>query len=128
MKKTTSTPKDTDEYISLFPAETQALLKTLRAIIKKAAPDAVEVISYQMPAYKLFGMLVYFAAYQHHIGFYPGSSGVVAFAEDLNSYKTSKGTVQFPLNKPLPIDLITKMVLYRAHENIQKAEVKKKKK
>ena len=123
-----STPKNIDEYIAAFPATTQALLEVLRATIKSAAPDAVEAISYQMPAFKLFGMLVYFAAYQHHIGFYPGASGVVAFAEDLKDYKTSKGTVQFPLNKALPIDLITKIVQFRATENTQKAEVKKKKK
>ena len=123
-----STPKNIDEYIAAFPATTQALLEVLRATIKSAAPDAVEVISYQMPAYKLFGMLVYFAAYQHHIGFYPGASGVVACAEDLKDYKTSKGTVQFPLDKALPIDLITKIVQFRVTENTQKAEGKKKKK
>ena len=123
-----STPKNIDEYIATFPAGTRALLEVLRATIKSAAPDAVEVISYQMPAYKLFGMLVYFAAYQHHIGFYPGASGVVACAEDLKDYKTSKGTVQFPLDKALPIDLITKIVQFRVTENTQKAEGKKKKK
>lgn len=126
MKKTTSTPKDTDEYTSLFPAETQALLKTLRAIIKKAAPNAVEGISYQMPVFKLFGNLVYFAGYQHHIGFYPGASGVAAFEQELKGYKTSKGTVQFPLDKALPTDIITKIVLFRVTENTLKAEAKKK--
>ena len=83
MKTNVAVPKNTVEYIATFPATTQALFEVLRATIKSAAPDAVEVISYQMPAYKLFGMLVYFAAYEHHIGFYPGASGVVAFAEDL---------------------------------------------
>jgi uncharacterized protein YdhG (YjbR/CyaY superfamily) len=126
MKTTVAVPKNIDEYITTFPAETQTLLETLRAIIKKVAPDAVEVISYQMPAFKLFGMLVYFAAYQHHIGFYPGASCVVAFAEDLKNYKTSKGTVQFPLDKALPIDIIAKMVQFRVIENTQKAEAKKK--
>ena len=128
MKTNIAAPKNIDEYIAAFPATTQALLEVLRATIKSAAPDAVEAISYQMPAFKLFGMLVYFAAYQHHIGFYPGASGVVAFAEDLKDYKTSKGTVQFPLNKALPINLITKMVQFIVTENTQKAEVKKKKK
>jgi uncharacterized protein YdhG (YjbR/CyaY superfamily) len=128
MEIPSSTPKNIDEYIATFPAGTSSLLEVLRATIKSAAPDAVEVISYQMPAYKLFGMLVYFAAYEHHIGFYPGASGVVAFAEDLKGYKTSKGTVQFPLNKALPIDLITKMVQFRTTENTQKVEGKKKKK
>lgn len=128
MKTNVAAPKNIDEYIATFPATTQALLEVLRATIKSAVPDAVEVISYQMPAYKLFGMLVYFAAYQHHIGFYPSSSGVVAFAEDLKGYKTSKGTVQFSLDKALPIDLITKIVQFRATENTQKAEAKKKKK
>ena len=128
MKTNVAVPKNIDEYIAAFPAETQALLKVLRATIKSAAPDAVEAISYQMPAFKLFGMLVYFAAYQYHIGFYPGASGVMAFAEDLKGYKTSKGTVQFPLDKALPIDLISKIVQFRATENTQKAEAKKKKK
>jgi uncharacterized protein YdhG (YjbR/CyaY superfamily) len=128
MKTNVAAPKNIDEYIATFPATIQALLEVLKATIKSAAPAAVEVISYQMPAYKLFGMLVYFAAYKHHIGFYPGASGVVAFAEDLKDYKTSKGSVQFPLNKTLPIDLITKIVQFRVTENTQKAEVKKKKK
>jgi len=128
MKTNIAAPKNIDEYIATFPAGTRTLLEVLRATVKSAAPDAVEAISYQMPAFKLFGMLVYFAAYQHHIGFYPGASGVVAFAEDLKGYKTSKGTVQFPLDKALPIDLITKIVQFRVTENTQKAEVKKKKK
>lgn len=126
MKTTVAAPKNINEYIATFPAETQALLEVLRATIKSAAPDAVEMISYQMPAFKLFGMLVYFAAYQHHIGFYPGASGVVAFTEDLKGYKTSKGTVQFPLDKALPMDIITKIVQFRVTENTQKAEAKKK--
>ena len=121
-----TSPRNIDEYIATFPAETQALLGVLRATIQSAAPDAVEVISYQMPAFKLCGILVYFAAYQHHIGFYPGASGIVAFDQDLKGYKTSKGTVQFPLDKALPIDLITKIVRFRVTENTQKAEVKKK--
>lgn len=128
MKTTVAASKNIDEYIATFSATTQALLKVLRATIKKVAPDAVEVISYQMPAFKLCGMLVYFAAYQHHIGFYPGASSVMAFVDDLKDYKTSKGTVQFSLDKALPIDLITRMVQFKVTENTLKAEAKKKKK
>ena len=120
-------PKDTDQYISGFPLEIQGKLEELRATIKKAAPLAEEVISYGMPAYKLDGMLVYFAAYAKHIGLYPTPSGMESFEKELASYKTGKGTAQFPLDKPLPLDLITKIVEYRMEENKQKAELKRKK-
>ncbi len=119
-------PIDIDEYIASFPKEIQKLLKQLRATIKKAAPQANEVISYGMPAYKLNGMLLYFGAHKNHIGFYPFSSAIMAFKKELPIYKGAKGTVQFPLDKPLPLRLIKKMVKFRVTENLQKAEMKKK--
>ncbi len=121
------TYKSIDEYISNFPPEVQEILKRLRKVIKEAAPDAEEKISYQMPAFVLHGNLVYFAAYKNHIGFYPTSSGVDAFKHELSEYKTSKGTVQFPIKKSLPYELISKIVKFRVIENIKKAEEKLKK-
>lgn len=122
------TYKSIDEYISNFPPEVQEILKNLRKVIKESAPDADEKISYQMPAFALHGNLVYFAAYKNHIGFYPTSSGIDAFKHELLEYKTSKGTVQFPIKKPLPYELISKIVKFRVAENIKKAEEKFKKK
>ena len=113
-----------DEYIAGFPKETQKLLKQLRTTIMKAVPEAKEVISYQMPAYNFYGKLVYFAGYEKHIGFYPTPSGIEKFKKDLADYSTSKGTVQFPLDKPLPIELITKITIFRAKENVQASELK----
>jgi uncharacterized protein YdhG (YjbR/CyaY superfamily) len=115
---------DIDKYISSFPGNTQVLLKVLRATIRKAAPDAEEVISYQMPAYKFHGMLVYFAGHKNHIGFYPGTSGIEAFKKELTDYKWSKGTIQFPLDKELPLDLISRIVIYRITGNLIKAQLK----
>ncbi|HEX5154168.1 MAG TPA: DUF1801 domain-containing protein [Parafilimonas sp.] len=105
--------KDTDEYISVFPEATQKILQQLRNTIKKAAPKAVEVISYNMPAFKQNTVLVYFAGYDKHIGFYPTPSALDAFKEEIAVYKNSKGAVQFPLNERLPLALITKMVKFR---------------
>ena len=116
---------DVDRYISGFPENVRELLGQLRHIIREAAPDAEEVISYQMPAYKLYGMLVYFAGYKNHIGFYPTSSGITAFRQELSAYKGAKGTVQFPLDKPLPLDIIKKIVAFRIAENLQKKESKR---
>lgn len=116
-----------DEYIASQSLHNQVLLSELREIIKSAAPDALEIISYQMPAYKQDGMLVYFAGYAKHIGFYPGSAGVTSFFEETKNYKTSKGTIQFPIDKPLPKDLIEKIVKFRIEENRKKAEEKKNK-
>lgn len=113
-------PNSVKEYIESFPKATQTLLKQIRAAIKKAAPLAEEIISYQMPAYKNNGMLVYFAAYKTHIGFYPTASGIAAFKKELAIYKTSKGAVQFPIDAKLPLDLITKIVKYRVKENSEK--------
>ncbi len=117
---------DINGYIASFPLETQILLEQVRATIKEAAPDASEVISYQMPAFKLNGLLVWYAAYARHIGFYPGASGIAAFKTELSVYKGAKGSVQFPLDKPLPLDLITEIIKYRVNENMLKAKTKKK--
>ena len=117
--------KDIDEYISRFPVEVQAMLEKIRATIKKAAPDAQETISYQMPAFSLNGPLVYFGAYKNHIGFYATGSGNENFKKELSAYEGSKGTVRFRLDQPIPYDLITKMVMFRVKENLEKAELKK---
>jgi len=113
-------PKDVDTYIASFPTETQKLLTLIRETIKVAAPDAIECISYQMPAYKLNGILVYFAGYTKHVGFYPCASGIANFKEEISRYKNAKGSVQFPLNKPLPLELITTIVKFRVKENNNK--------
>lgn len=113
-----------DEYIATFPKDVQKILKRLRATIKTAAPEAEETISYQIPTFTLKGNLVHFAAYKNHIGFYPGASGIKTFAQELSNYQTSKGTVQFPLQDPLPLELIANIVKFRAVENLQLAELK----
>ena len=117
---------DVDEYIAGFPKDTQKMLKQLRETIIKAAPGAEELISYQMPAYKYHGALVYFAGYKNHIGFYPTASGIEAFKKELSVYKGAKGSVQFPLDKPLPLQLISKIVKFRMKENLETASVKAK--
>lgn len=106
------------EYIAAFPLETQKLLTEIREIIAKAAPDATEKISYAMPTFYLKGNLVHFAGYKNHIGFYPAASGITAFQKELSVYKNSKGAVQFPLDKPLPQDLISRIVKFRVEENL----------
>jgi uncharacterized protein YdhG (YjbR/CyaY superfamily) len=116
-----------EEYISTFPAKTQTALKKMRKTIKSAAPKADEIISYNMPAYKLNGMLVYFAGYEKHIGFYAIPSGIKAFANELKGYKVSKGTVQFPLTEPIPEDLVARMVKFRVKENEERAKTQEKK-
>src|SRR5450755_3561783 len=105
--KTRTVAKDVDTYIAGFPKDTQKLLEQLRAAIIKAAPGAEEVISYNMPAYKQNGMLAFFAAYEKHIGFYPTGSGIIAFKKEIAIYKNSKGAVQFPIGKPLPLSFIS---------------------
>ena len=116
-----------DEYISLFPKNIQEILEKIRHTIKKSAPQAEETISYQMPAFKLNGNLVYFAAFKDHIGFFPTSSGVAAFKKELSKYATSKGTIRFPLDKPIPFDLVRKIVQFRVQENLAKGKNKSKK-
>jgi uncharacterized protein YdhG (YjbR/CyaY superfamily) len=113
-----------DEYIANFPEEVQKILGELRSVIKAAAPDAEERISYQIPTFTLKGNLVHFAAYKKHIGFYPTSSGIWAFKHDLSIYEGGKGTVQFPIDKPLPFELISKIVKFRVAENLKNAKIK----
>jgi len=113
-----------DGYISGFPEDVQRKLQELRAAIKAAAPGAAEKISYQIPAFTFNGNLVYFAAYKKHIGFYPTSSGVRAFKRELSAYEVSKGTVRFPLDKPLPLKLIGRIVKFRVAENLKNAALK----
>lgn len=120
--------KSIDEYIATFPEEVQAILQEMRATIQAAAPEATEKISYQMPTFFLKGNLVYFGAHKNHIGFYPAPRGIEAFKDELSKYKGSKGTVQFPFDEPLPVDLIRRIVKFRAAENLEKAEAKSRKK
>jgi uncharacterized protein YdhG (YjbR/CyaY superfamily) len=117
-----STAKSIDEYIAEFPPETQRVLEELRALIKASAPDATETICYAMPTFDLNGHhLVHFAGYVKHIGFYPVPTGVEAFKEELKPYKRGKGSVQFPLGRPLPTDLVRRIVEFRVEENTGKA-------
>lgn len=116
---------DIDSYIAGFSNDMQILLEQIRFAIKEAAPDSEECISYQMPAFKLNGILVYFAGCKNHIGFYPTGAGTEKFKDEITDYKSSKGAIQFPLDKPLPIELIQKIVRFRVSENVAKAELKK---
>lgn len=117
-----------DEYIKEFPKEVQEMLHKVRKVIKEAAPKAEEKISYQMPTYALYGNLVHFAAYKNHIGFYPTPSAINAFKEELSEYKGAKGSVQFPIGKPIPYELIDRIVKFRVDENMSKAKSKSEKK
>jgi len=123
---TSSTPANIDAYIAGFPKEIQILLETMRTTIAKAAPEAEECIKYAMPTFTLEGNLVHFAAFKNHIGFYPVPSGIKEFKEELSVYKGAKGSVQFPLDKPLPLALVTKIVEFRVAENLNKKAKKKK--
>jgi len=124
MKATEAT--NIDQYIDTFPKDIQLILEEMRAIIHKAAPKAEEVISYKMPAIKQNSVLVYFAGYKNHIGFYPTGSGIEAFQKEISKYKNSKGAVQFPIDKKLPAALITKMVKFRVKQDAERAKTKKK--
>jgi uncharacterized protein YdhG (YjbR/CyaY superfamily) len=115
-----ATPASTDEYITQFPADVQAILEKIRVVIKETAPGATEKISYGMPGFSQDGMLVWFAGHTNHIGFYPTGEGVAAFKNELSAYKTSKGAVQFPLDQPIPYELIRKIVKHRVEENSKK--------
>jgi uncharacterized protein YdhG (YjbR/CyaY superfamily) len=108
---------EVDAYIACFPEQTQILLENLRQIIRKIAPETEEIFSYQMPAYKMCGILVCFAGYKNHIGFYPGANVIEAFKSELTSYKCSKGTIQFTLSQPIPENLVIKIVQQRLIEN-----------
>lgn len=121
-------PENIDSYIASFTPQVQQLLQQARKTIQKAAPEAEEAINYGMPTFKLHGILVHFAAFTNHIGFYALPSGNEAFQKELSAYKTGKGSIQFPLDKPLPLDLITKIVTFRVEENKAKAKLKSKKK
>ena len=125
MRKEITIAKNVGEYLEAFPVSAQHKLEQVRQAIKKAAPKAEEVISYQMPAYKYHGMLVYFAGWKNHIGFYPTSTGTNIFKKELSVYKGAKGSVQFPLDKPMPLVLISKIVKFRVKENEAKAAAKK---
>ncbi len=115
-------PKDVDEYISGFPKETQKLLKEVRAAIREAAPQAEEVISYSMPAYRLNGIVVWFGGHTKHIGFYPHGATMEKFKKELACYKQTKGSIRFPIDEPMPIALIKKMVKLRVKEHLGKAK------
>ncbi len=110
-------PQTIDAYIAGFPEEVQAILQQIRRTIHETAPEATEAISYGMPTFKLNGNLVHFGAFKSHIGFYPVPSGMAAFQDDLAAYKQGKGSVQFPLNKPMPLDLIRRIVEFRVQES-----------
>ncbi|KIA91272.1 hypothetical protein OC25_22695 [Pedobacter kyungheensis] len=118
-------PENIDQYIANFPAATQKLLQQVRETIHLAVPDAKEVISYSMPAFKQKGILVYFAGYAKHIGFYPTGSGIEAFKDEFVNYKWSKGAVQFPLDQPMPLDLITRITKFKAERDLEKTPKKK---
>lgn len=126
MKSIKAAPaENVDEYIVAQPEAVQVVLNKLRSTIRSAAPNAEEVISYQMPAYKHYGMLVYFAVWQGHIGFYPTPGGIEAFKKELAAYEMSKGAIKFPLDKTIPYSLISKIVKFRVKENEMKASLKK---
>lgn len=124
MEQNTNTIKSIDEYILQFSPEIQEKLQSLRKVIKEHAPNAEEKMSWQMPTFVLHGNLVHFAVHKRHIGFYPGPSGIEAFKHKLSEYKSSKGAVQFPIDKPLPYELISEIVRFRIAENIKDAESK----
>ena len=121
MKAKQKQPTTIDEYIADFPPDVQPLLEKVRAAIRKAAPDAEEAISYQMPTFKQHGNMIHFAGYNNHIGLYPGSRPIEEFKDELTKYKTSKGTVQLPLDKPIPVGLISRITKFCVKRNIERA-------
>lgn len=114
------TPRNFDDYADQYPREVQQLLRKMRLTIWRAAPKATEKISYGIPSFALNGMLVWFAAFKHHIGFYPGAGATARFKKELSAYKSAKGSVQFPFDKPLPAGLVTRMVKFRVKQNLGK--------
>ncbi len=122
------TPKDIDEYIAGYPEEVQEILDKIRTTIREAAPGAEETMGYGIPTFKLEGNLVHFGAYKKHIGFYPAPRGIEAFKEELSPYAGGKGTVQFPLDQPIPYELIAKIVRFRVQDNLERAAAKGKRK
>lgn len=121
----TTTAKNIDEYIATFPKEVQQILQEVRLTIKAAAPTAIEAIKYAIPTFVLNGNLVHFGGFKNHIGFYPAPTGAAAFKDELSVYKSGKGSVQFPIDKPMPLNLITKIVKYRVKENEEKVKKRK---
>ena len=119
MKTTIKAVKSIDDYINQFPDDIKSKLETIRTAIKKAAPKSVEVISYGMPAFKQNKVLVYFAAGKNHIGFYPTPKPIIVFSKELEGYKTSKGAIQFPLDKKIPLTLISRITKYRVKEDLE---------
>jgi len=117
---------EVDIYISTFPAQTQERLEQLRKLIKETVPEAKELISYGIPTYVLHGNLIHFGGFKNHIGFYPGPNAILTFKEELKNYKQAKGSIQFPLIQPMPLDVIKKIVLLRVEENKLKAAKKNK--
>ena len=128
MKANQKAPKNIDSYIAGFPADIQEILQKVRATISKAAPDAEEAIKYHMPTFVQKGNLVHFAAWKKHLGFYPSSTGTAKFKVELSVYEGAKGSIQFPLDKPIPFGLISKIVKFRVKENLARAAAKTKKK
>ena len=126
MKNEQAAPESIDEYIAGFPQDVQEILQKIRATIREAAPDAEEKIAYQIPTFFLKGNLVHFGAFKKHIGFYPAPTGIEEFKEELSVYGWAKGTVKFPLDKPIPYDLIRRIVKFRVRENLERAKRKKK--
>lgn len=127
MKIDQPTPKNIAEYIAGFPPGVQEILKKIRVAIRKAAPDAEETIKYQMPTFTLKGNLVYFGAFKKHIGFYPRATGVEAFRKELSAYEGARGSVKLPLDRPIPYELIGRIVEFRVRENLERAKAKEKK-
>jgi len=128
MKTNPTAPRNIDEYIAGFPPEVQEILEEIRMTIKEAAPGAEEAIKYQIPTFTLKGNLVHFGAFKEHIGFYPTPTGIERFERELAGYVGAKGTVRFPLDKPIPYDLVREIVQFRVLENLAQAEKKRKKK
>jgi len=123
MEENKDKPQSIDEYILKYPPEIQEILQNIRKVIKASAPDAEEKISYGMPTFTLHGNLVHFAAFKHHIGLYPTPSGIDTFKNELSKYKGAKGSIQFPLEKPMPYELISEIVKFRVAENIKKQKI-----
>jgi uncharacterized protein YdhG (YjbR/CyaY superfamily) len=127
MKTNQSSSPKIDAYIAAFPEDVQAILKKIRSTIQNAAPDAEETINYGIPTFTLKGNLVHFAGFKKHIGFYPTPTGIEKFKKELSVYEGAKGSVQFPLDKPIPYALISKIVKFRVKENLERAAAKGKK-
>jgi uncharacterized protein YdhG (YjbR/CyaY superfamily) len=127
MRANQTTPRNIDEYIAGFPPDVQKILERVRLTIRRAAPKAEEAIKYRIPAFTLKGNLVYFAAHKNHVGIYPVPKGTKEFQKEISDYKAGKGTIRFPLDRPIPLDLLGKIIKFRVKENLEKAEAKGKK-